>query len=174
MEKNGGGNVDSDIPTIVFETESYSSVIKRKCRTFFHNITLEPVMLFYGVIRSIDRIANSQLLLDKTCLNDFGFDQEICDDLVHWKENNTVVQNEVAQYEVYESIVDHLFPVIFSFFLGSWSDSFGRKWLLYLYFVICIIQNGTLMLNSYFMEWPKEFLLFSVNLPVALSSQVVT
>ena len=25
------------------------------------------------------------------------------------------------------------------------------------------------MLNSYFMSWPKEFLLFTVNLPVALS-----
>ena len=45
-------------------------------------------------------------------------------------------QNEVAQFGVYESIVDHLFPIICSFFLGSWSDSFGRKWLLYFYFLI--------------------------------------
>jgi hypothetical protein len=31
--------------------------------------------------------------------------------------------------------VDHLFPIICSFFLGSWSDTFGRKLLLYIYFV---------------------------------------
>ena len=30
------------------------------------------------------------------------------------------------------------------------------------------------MLNSYFMEWPKEYLLFSVNLPVALSGGHIT
>jgi len=165
---------ESEIPTVVFEKETKFSTIKRKCRAFFRNITLEPVMLFYGVIRSIDSIANSQLLLDKTCINDFDFGEEVCNDLVNWKENNTVVQNEVAQYQVYESIVDHLFPIICSFFLGSWSDSFGRKWLLYLYFLICIIQNGGLMLNSYFMEWPKEYLLFSVNLPVALSGGHIT
>jgi hypothetical protein len=36
--------------------------------------------------------------------------------------------------QVYESIVDHLFPIICSFFMGSWSDTFGRKLLLYIYF----------------------------------------
>ena len=35
---------------------------------------------------------------------------------------------------MYESIVDHLFPIICSFFLGSWSDTFGRKLLLYIFF----------------------------------------
>ena len=32
-----------------------------------------------------------------------------------------------------------------------------------------MIQTSGLLLNSYFMSWPKEYLLFSVNLPVALS-----
>jgi hypothetical protein len=43
--------------------------------------------------------------------------------------------NNCWQLQVYESIVDHLFPIICSFFLGSWSDTFGRKLLLYIYFV---------------------------------------
>merc|ERR550519_2402508 len=67
-----------------------------------------------------------------------------------------------------------IFPIICSFFLGSWSDSFGRKWLLYLFYVFCLIQNGALMLNSYFMDWPKEYLLFSANLPVAISGGHIT
>ena len=58
--------------------------------------------------------------------------------------------------KVYESIVDHLFPIICSFFLGSWSDSFGRKYLLYCYFLFCMVHTGGLMLNAYFMQWPKE------------------
>ena len=36
--------------TIVFESETFFSLGKRKCKTFFTNVTLEPVMLFYGVV----------------------------------------------------------------------------------------------------------------------------
>ena len=42
--------------------------------------------------RSIDKVASSQLILDKTCLDDFGFSPEICSDLQHHNANNTVVQ----------------------------------------------------------------------------------
>ena len=108
-------------------------------------------MAITAFFRSIDRVASSQLILDKTCLNDYGFAPDICDDLQHHDANNTVVQvfqkvdpfmsilspqNAVAQFGVYESIVDHLFPIVASFFFGSWSDTFGRKWLLYLYFLV--------------------------------------
>ena len=37
-------------------------------------------------------MASSQLILDKTCLNDYGFAPDICDDLQHHDANNTVVQ----------------------------------------------------------------------------------
>ena len=37
-------------------------------------------------------MASSQLILDKTCLNDFGFPTDICNDLQHHDANNTVVQ----------------------------------------------------------------------------------
>ena len=37
-------------------------------------------------------MASSQLILDKTCLNDYGFAPDICDDLQHHDTNNTVVQ----------------------------------------------------------------------------------
>jgi hypothetical protein len=46
--------------------------------------------------------------------------------------------------QVYESIVDHLFPIICSFFLGSWSDTFGRKLLLYIYFVFREITDANM------------------------------
>ena len=94
---------------------------------------------------------------------------QICDDLVNHDEENTQVQNAVAQFRVYESIVVHVFPIIGSFFLGSWSDTFGRKFLLYFYFVMKVWECGMYLLNAYFMSWPKEYILFSVYLPVAMS-----
>jgi len=163
-----------DVTKITFETETWFSLVKRKVKYFFANVTLEPVMLFYGIVGHLDSVASSQLLMDKTCLNDFGFGESVCGNLTHFPANNTVVQNEVAQFSVYESIVNHVFPIICSFFLGSWSDTFGRKWLLYVYFFFRLIESTSMILNAYFMEWPKEFLLFSVNLPVAISGGHIT
>ena len=100
---------EDKVQPIKFQTESFFSLARRKCKHFFTNITLEPVMLFYGIVtwvtkdqfwlvfyqpiicRSIDRVASSQLLFDKTCYNDFNFSEEICDDLQQHKENETSV-----------------------------------------------------------------------------------
>ena len=39
-----------EVRKIIFETETFSSMAWRKCKHFFTNITLEPVMLFYGIV----------------------------------------------------------------------------------------------------------------------------
>ena len=58
-------NEEQELSEIVFSRENSVSLAKRKAGFFFTNITLEPVMLFYGVIRSIDRVAQSQLILGR-------------------------------------------------------------------------------------------------------------
>ena len=45
---SGSQEEKSELPQIIFEEESYISVAKRKIQFFLTNITLEPVMLFYG------------------------------------------------------------------------------------------------------------------------------
>ena len=53
------------------------------------------------IYRSIDRVASSQLLFDKTCYNDFNFTDEICNDLQQHKENETSVGvSGVKKYKV--------------------------------------------------------------------------
>ena len=182
--------------TIVFQSETFFSLAKRKCKTFFTNVTLEPVMLFYGIVgwvlchklSSFSQFTMTTFIIKKEIrLNlDAGASTRLPPVSLYWtKPASTTLdslqksvqtcsiikqiiqsfryihiiyssiyihgypirrrfpesikefaQNEVAQFGVYESIVDHLFPIICSFFLGSWSDSFGRKWLLYFYFLI--------------------------------------
>ena len=94
------------------------------------------------VIFGFHRIYNFMNFLDKSCLNDFGYSEEFCENLLDHDAENTEVQNAVAQFSVYESIVDHLIPILFSFFLGSWSDNFGRKYLLYLFFFFCLVNTS--------------------------------
>ena len=45
-----GKEEKEEVGKIVFEPETFSSMAWRKCKHFFTNITLEPVMLFYGIV----------------------------------------------------------------------------------------------------------------------------
>ena len=45
-----GKQEKEEVGKIVFESETFSSMAWRKCKHFFTNITLEPVMLFYGIV----------------------------------------------------------------------------------------------------------------------------
>jgi len=159
--------------------KSCLSTVMGKIKNFFNNLTIEPILFFLGIIKSLDKSAiNKQLIIDKICLNEYGFSPEFCHQLgdkgmrrrnEFLSGNNTLIQNEAAQFGVYASVIDHLIPVIVAIFLGAWSDRFGRKFLLYIFFFFAIIDACGDLLNSYFMEWPKEFLLLTSNLPVALS-----
>ena len=37
-----------------------------------------------------------------------------------------------------------------------------------------LVESTAMILNAYFISWPKEFLLFTVNLPCALAGGHIT
>ena len=68
MQQDGSINEEQEqqVSEIIFKEETCTSMVKRKTKYFLTNITLEPVMLFYGIIRSIDKVAQSQLIIGHT------------------------------------------------------------------------------------------------------------
>ena len=115
--------IESDhVDEIVFEEEGFASVVKRKVKRIARNITIEPVVFFLSFVGNMDYVCLGQLLIDKSCDKDFDFASDTCDPGVlldgNHTEENTAVQNEIAQFKVYQSIVTHLFPILVSFFLG--------------------------------------------------------
>ena len=91
-------------------------------RKIVRNITIEPVMFFLSFVDKMNGLTYDQMLIEKSCVEDFDFPNGTCDPGVlldgnHWTEN-TAVQNEVTQFKVYESLVNHVFPILVSFFLG--------------------------------------------------------
>ena len=64
QEEEGEEPVD-EFNEIIYKGETLVSKVRRKVTFFLTNITIEPVMLFYGTIRSIDYIAQSQLLIGR-------------------------------------------------------------------------------------------------------------
>ena len=103
--------VKSDhVDEIVFEEEGFASVVKRKVKRVARNITIEPVVFFLSFVGNMDYVCLGQLLIDKSCDKDFDFANDTCDPGVlldgnHTKEN-TAVQNEIAQFKVYQRKMD--------------------------------------------------------------------
>ena len=65
------------------------------------NITIEPAMFVISLAVMLDGVSYGQMVLEKSCKVDFGFNDTVCDNLVHdFKEENELVQNEV-RYNTY-------------------------------------------------------------------------
>ena len=79
----------SDDDTITKPKENFiKKVIK--------NITIEPAMFVISLAVMLDGVSYGQMVLEKSCKVDFGFNDTVCDNLVHdFKEENELVQNEV-------------------------------------------------------------------------------
>ena len=80
---------ESDNDTITKPKENFiKKVIK--------NITIEPAMFVISLAVMLDGVSYGQMVLEKSCKVDFGFNDTVCDNLVHdFKEENELVQNEV-------------------------------------------------------------------------------
>ena len=68
---------------------------------------------------------------------------------------------QVAQFNVYASLLESIFPAFFAFYMGAWCDMFGRKLILYMYFTCTILKQICVIICAYYLESPKEYLLFA-------------
>ena len=92
-------------------------------------ITVEPVEFLYVLMFTLSNVVRDNLFLDKVCLLDFKFSEESCYNLMHGQEVNKnvsdVVQARVTDLEVLDGIFIALPALIFSLFVGAWSDRYG-------------------------------------------------
>ena len=75
------------------------------------------------------QIVLEQLKIDKCCEQKFDFPSGVCQNLTEdsFEEENDLVQDEVAQFNVYVTAVKSVFPALLAFYMGAWCDLFGRK-----------------------------------------------
>lgn len=73
---------------------------------------------------------------------------------------------------MYDLTVSSVFPALFAFYLGSWCDLFGRKFIQYMYLAALVVSQAFVTLNAHFMEWPKEWLLLATLIPSLVGEYV--
>ena len=77
-------------------------VCREKANFIVSNITIEPLVFLVAFSGTMDNISYGQLKIDKSCLNDFNFTQEICENLVedNYTAQNDLVDEEVGNYKI--------------------------------------------------------------------------
>ncbi len=162
-------------------------------------ITLEPAILLvslgYGFSMIIGSVRNynyhiwtnaikvllfsQNLIIDKVCLVNLGYDPKLCANLSSHKDEQVKVQQMTATISMYQSILTAIPAVIASLFLGPWSginskqsqswdcfillfsDTHGRKPLMLAPMIGTMLSQLMYILNTYFSHWKAEYVLLS-------------
>ena len=68
-------------------------------------------MMFMAFVGSMDSVSIGQMTIEKSCANDFPYNETICNDLLSdaYDHENAAVQSEVAQYKVFHTINSLIF-----------------------------------------------------------------
>lgn len=146
-----------------------------RLKSVVSQITIEP-MLFLGALSMIlTLVPQNQLILYKTCLEpEFELSDDFCQNInqnANTTEYQDLIEPAVAQFNVIKDVVANIVPIFLAFYLGAWSDHFGRKPLLYTTQLGKVISAGFGVLNVYFISWSKEVYLVTVILPETLTGK---
>lgn len=78
--------------------KSISTRFIDQLKLIWKNTTVEPVLFCVFFAQELDSVTYNQLTINKACLNDFHYSQDICDNLLdgNHTEENDVVQDEVG------------------------------------------------------------------------------
>ena len=102
-------------------------------------------------------VVRDNLILDKVCLLELNYPAEACYNLTHGApitngSIKTAVQNRAADLEVLDGILIALPSVLFSLFVGAWSDANGRKFVLILPFIGNILSFIIYIINYHWFQ----------------------
>ncbi|XP_066991286.2 probable peptidoglycan muropeptide transporter SLC46 isoform X2 [Anabrus simplex] len=137
-------------------------------------ITVEPLVVLVFFSSSLSGTILTNLYLYQTCRVTLNFNYTVCahldsqgsDSELHHIE--TLVQPHTTVLLLGKSLLESCVPAVLSFFLGPWSDLYGRRpllmWSLLGYSVMYFSYLGATFIPSL----PPSFLLFA-SLPLGLS-----
>ncbi|KAL0902365.1 hypothetical protein ABMA27_000255 [Loxostege sticticalis] len=145
--------------------ETYG-VVNRK--PWYKYISVEPTMFLYMMAFMITSVIEQTFYVFRACTVNHGYSEEICYDINKHSEINNEVQITVSVFHQWNGIASHVVPLLLAFFIGSYSDKRGRKFILLaglvgkLYFSAMITLIAT-------KAWPLEYVIYAATFPSALT-----
>ena len=128
------------------------------------NITIEPAFFVITFASGLDGIATDQMILWKSCMNDFNFTESICENLDNetlYEAERGLVADELTNFNFIKTWVTSIVPFFMAFYLGAWADMFGRKPIFYMFLTSYAVEQAVVLVCAYYFDSPKEWLLLS-------------
>ncbi|KAJ2948403.1 hypothetical protein O0L34_g7641 [Tuta absoluta] len=98
-----------------------------------YGITMEVPMFLSILSISLSSVAVSNVIMYRTCVHALHHEEHDCSAFLAPDRSNVswTVETEVQRYMTFvttvKSVIESIVPAILSFFLGTWSDTHGRK-----------------------------------------------
>ena len=99
------------------------------------------------------------MILYKTCIDpQFNLTDEFCSNIENYTETQSYsdVEAAVESFNNYIAITENVIPILLAFYLGSWSDHWGRRPILFVTLTGKLISSFLNFINAvYLKEWSR-------------------
>uniref|UniRef100_T1JHG5 Major facilitator superfamily (MFS) profile domain-containing protein n=1 Tax=Strigamia maritima TaxID=126957 RepID=T1JHG5_STRMM len=144
----------ADKPTTSIEKEN-------RLVNIITNITVEPAIFLHFVGLLMANVMDQSLIVHKVCIHRMNLSEEACRNLTDNETEQEEAQKYAANFMMFKTIMDTLPSIFWGLFIGSWSDKFGRKFLLTVPNIGAGVAMLLLALTAYKTEWDENYLLLS-------------
>ncbi|XP_055345871.1 proton-coupled folate transporter-like [Paramacrobiotus metropolitanus] len=134
---------------------------KSKFRRIISNrgVQICPLAVFFGFAAGIFIPVFTELMRDRVCENELHYNRDLCKNLTVDATASNRVRSVTANFMLYNSLLSSIPSIVFSLFVGSWSDRFGRKMPMMSSFFGCVISSGFLLAYAYLEHLRAGYLL---------------
>jgi MFS family permease len=149
--------------------------VKKGSSTVFSlakEVSVEVSALLYVTSAIGSALISQQLLLEKCCLYQLSYPEDVCSHLDAQPNQNAqnAVQKLAAKYNMYNSLFGYVVPVLVALFIGNWTDKYGRKSMIVFCFFTSVVQQVGLLLNIIYMEWNPIYMSLMSSLPFSFGA----
>ncbi|RVE46774.1 hypothetical protein evm_008558 [Chilo suppressalis] len=137
-------------------------------RRWYKYITVEPTMFFYMMAFMVTNVIEQTFYVFRACTVDHGYSEEICYEINKHEEINNEVQVTTSIFHQWNGLASHIVPLLLAFFLGSYSDRRGRKFILLAGLIGKLYFSAMITLNTV-KAWPLNYVIYTATFPSALT-----
>ena len=129
-----------------------------KWTSLLSQLKVEPFIFIYMFTYSLSSVPITQLAQDKLCRFEYHKNSYYCVNINSQQNYNDPIKSrilaDVSYFYLYRTMVSTFPCVIWSLFIGSWSDKYihGRKVLMCAGAIGAILETIILMINAYSFE----------------------
>lgn len=160
-------------PTLILVNDPAPGIIEVPPKPWWKNLTVEWFLFLFMFGSTLSMTTDSNLFMERACLVNFNYSQEVCANLTNHQDVLNQVQATTTRINQYNTLLQMLPGGIFALFVGSFSDKYGRKPPVILSVLGTLAKDILQLLFVYFDSLPVEYVLVSA-IPVSLSGGIIT